>query len=130
MTGTIVTPLMLKTRYPEFTMTADSVIQMALDESALFMSEKQWGSKYTLGMIHKTAHTLVSAYKGALDGLTELTEDMKDAPQGTVLRSQSFELAREWSHNNLYTNHEESSTNYGIRYLALRSTIFFARTCL
>lgn len=127
--ATVITPTDIKTRYPEFTDISDATIQMAIDETALTMSECQWKEKYTLGMIHKTAHILVSSYQGAIDGLTSLNNELIEQPTGSVLRSESFELAREWDQiADKYRKYEESSTAYGMRYLRLRSTIFFNRT--
>lgn len=57
-----------RTRFPEFVSETDERVQLFLDDSALFLNETVWGSKYNLGAMYLTAHFLSSAKSSSTSG--------------------------------------------------------------
>lgn len=55
----MITPVIFKTKFPEFASIDDSAIQLVIDEAELILSESYWGNKYDLGLLYYCAHMLL-----------------------------------------------------------------------
>jgi hypothetical protein len=107
----MITPSQLQAKFPEvFDALSDAVIQLAIDEAALNISEDLWGDFYDLGLYYLSAHILVSTTPSALGGLAGAAGPVSSQRAGAV--SVSFAAGASGGS----ANYSHSSTGYGSRY--------------
>ena len=119
-----VTPLDIQTRFAEFSTTTDPIIQMAIDEASIEIQKRDWGCRYDIGLAYLTAHLLKTTYYASANPSANFSSDSI----GGVKHRQVFETQMSWYENSVYSDREESSTIYGLRYLELRNKLFVSRT--
>ena len=105
------TPVLIKTYFPEFASTSDAFIQLYIDQAILCVNVNRWGNKSEWGIAYLTAHLLTIINRGG------------SGQSGAVTQESVGDLSRSYGTVTPINESEYSTTNYGREYLRLRKTI-------
>ena len=104
-------------RFPEFSSSSDSTVQLFLDDAALVLNEKNWGKRYELGVMYYTAHELTMSIKSARNAGEFVGSTSSWSADGV---SMSYTMP------NLNKGDEDDylrNTSYGMKFMQLRKAV-------
>lgn len=113
----LVTTVQFKIRFPEFVAQDDSRIQLFIDDAEIILNENYWGTKYNIGSSYFVAHELARAIKSETSG---------GNGGGGAVTSRSVDGSSVGYSSKTPDSSSESyysSTSYGLKYLALSSSL-------
>lgn len=102
----------IKTRFPEFADTDDSVVEFAIEEAMLEIGTN-WTTAYNIAVVYLTAHFIASAVA------------QSEAGSGGDIASESFgRISISYAQGSVATQSDKSTSSYGERYMELLNRNF------